>query len=787
MPMEEIRVTECAHCHQPIKEYHWSDDHQKAYCCYGCKVVDELMGDKAQVLNRQSLDVKKYAYLDEDRIRQKICDFEDGVYSRVSLHLPAIHCSSCIYLLENLADIEEGIQSVQVNFSRKSADIYFRNDQIALSQLAALLDHIGYPPDFQTKLGTDKPKKNRLLIQLGVAGFFFGNTMLLALPEYLDNSLAQSKDLQTFFRYLMMGFSVPVILISARDYFTTAYKGLRAGSLSIDLPIALGIIVLFLRSSYEVMSGYGSGYFDSLNSLVFFLLLGKWYQQKTYENFSFDRDLRSFLPLAANRVLPDGKEKAVSIDDLVSGDKIRVRAGEVLPADAVLLNDERAIDYSYLSGESLPVQKRKGDKVYAGARLKSEAGDFEVERSVDHSYLSSLWAREAFKEEKQSESFSDQISRYFTPAIIVIALVSAALWSVVDASKSILVLTSVLIVACPCALALAEPFAAGSIMRWFGRFGFYLKNAAVLNRIESAQQVVFDKTGTLTKPDQIIVDWHGDLLPFEERIAVASIALNAQHPLAKPLLAFLEVDKAQAQAAVAFKELSGEAVTAQVKDQYYRLGKAAYFGLDDQAQTTAVYLELDGKLKGYFSFYQELRPGLEDLAKNLGGHYKLSVLSGDNDAERKRFAQIFPQADLRFHASPHDKLNYLQDLQAKGAKVIMLGDGLNDAGALQQSEVGISLCERNVNFFPASDALLVADSFPKLPTFLALSRRYRSVVKRAFTISLLYNLFGISVAVAGYLSPLFAAILMPISSVTVVLYVSLRTAYLSRQALQGAD
>ena len=258
--------------------------------------------------------------------------------------------------------------------------------------------------------------------------------MLLALPEYLDNSLAQSKDLQTFFRYLMMGFSVPVILISARDYFTTAYKGLRAGSLSIDLPIALGIIVLFLRSSYEVMSGYGSGYFDSLNSLVFFLLLGKWYQQKTYENFSFDRDLRSFLPLAANRVLPDGKEKAVSIDDLIPGDRIRVRAGEVLPADAVLLNDEKAIDYSYLSGESLPVQKRKGDKVYAGARLKSEAGDFEVERSVDHSYLSSLWAREAFKEEKQSESFSDQISRYFTPAIIVIALVSAALWSLESAA-----------------------------------------------------------------------------------------------------------------------------------------------------------------------------------------------------------------------------------------------------------------------------------------------------------------------------------------------------------------
>jgi len=780
-------LTECSHCHQPLVEKIPGNDPEKLYCCYGCKVVDELMDSDASLIDHSAIDSAKYLYLDEPSIRTKLCKFEDEQQARIAIHLPAIHCSSCIYLLENLASIEKGILSVQVHFSKKEADIRFAKEAIKLSDIAAILDHIGYPPDFKTHLGESRKGRNKLLIQLGVAGFFFGNTMLLALPEYLDSSLQYDVELQSFFRYLMMGFSLPVVFYSAQDYFKTAWKSLRAGALSIDLPIALGITVLLLRGAYEVISQSGSGYFDSLTALVFFLLIGKWYQAKTYRNFSFDRDLRSFLPLAANRLNSDGQESPVSIDDLKAGDKIRIRQGEVLPADSVLLDEATKMDYSYLSGESLPLLKEPGEKIFAGARLLGKAATFEVQDSVDHSYLSSLWSQEAFQAEsqqKKSIALSDRVSQYFTPAILIIAVVAALIWWRFDAHKAVMVFTSVLIVACPCALALAEPFTAGSMMRWFGRFGFFLKNARVLQRLLDLDEVVFDKTGTLTHTDSIEVHWHGDPLEFEDQWAVATIALNAQHPLAKVLLSHLNIAEADASQVVRFEEASGEGVGARVQASYYRLGKASFLNLSDEASTTAVYLEKDGKVQGYFSFYQQTRAALDQIVHDLAGNYKLSLLSGDNAAEERRFRKLLgPEVDLRFNCSPHQKLEHLKDLQAEGKKVLMLGDGLNDAGALQQSEVGVSLCEKNISFFPASDALLLAESFPKLHRFLEVSRLYKSIVYRAFILSFAYNIIGVSVAVAGLLSPVFAAILMPISSVTVVVYASLYTAYRAKRAL----
>ncbi len=778
---------ECDHCHLPVLDKVSGTDGQKLYCCYGCKVVDELLNEKRSLPDPDNWTTHKYAYLDEPKIRSGLLDFEEDHFARVRLHLPAIHCSSCIYLLESLPEVDEAIIEVQVHFARKEVSLTFRPDRIRLSQLGALLDYIGYRPDFQTQLSGKGKEKNGLLIQLGVAGFFFGNTMLLALPEYLHSSLAADAVLQTFFRYLMLLFSLPVIGYSARDYFINAAKALRAGILSIDLPIALGVSVLFIRSVYEVLSHSGAGYFDSLSGLVFFLLIGKWYQQKTYSNFSFDRDFRSFLPLAANLVLKNDVEKPISVDDLQKGDIIRVRQGEVVPADAVLIHHPCQADYSYITGESVPLTKQPGETVFAGARIQGAAAQLEVKSTVDRSYLSSLWKSESFKNtgHKRGDSLTDRISRYFTPAIIAVAGIAALAWSFTDASKALTVFTAVLIVACPCALALAEPFASGSMMRWFGRHGFFLKNANVLNRMTGISRIVFDKTGTLTQQNNIQVQWKGEQLSTSQKRAVASIALNAQHPLAKPLLAFLNTDISTTAIPAQFTEASGEGVTARVSGSAYRLGKASYLNIRDKAQSTAVYVEENGQLLGYFSFYQQTREETTQVLKKLQADYGVSLLSGDNEAERLRFEKILgSEATLHFNQSPHQKLEHLQNLQKRGERVAMIGDGLNDAGALQQSEVGISLCEKNVNFFPASDALLLADSFGKLNQFMQLSRMNRKIIYRAFTLSLLYNLLGLSFAIAGVLSPLVCAILMPVSSVSVVVFTTLASRYYAERVLR---
>lgn len=788
MDQNTITELECTHCHQAVNEIIYGSNRQKVYCCYGCKVVDELLHEKRGIPEPDKLATSAYAYLDETKIRSKLLSFEEENFARVNLHLPAIHCSSCIYLLESLPDVEEAILEVQVHFGRKEATLTFRSDRIRLSQLAALLDYIGYTPDFQTRLGKDPAKRNTLLIQLGIAGFFFGNTMLLALPEYLHSSLASDPALQRFFRYLMLLFSLPVITYSAKDYFLNTLKTLRAGILSIDLPIVLGILVLFIRSVYEVISQSGAGYFDSLTGLIFFLLIGKWYQQKTYANFSFDRDFRSFLPLAANLQMSNGRERAIAVDDLKPGDIIMVRQGEIVPADAKLLSEQARADYSYITGESIPVHKKTGETIFAGARIQGSAARMEVKTSVNRSYLSSLWNRDSFThtEHKKGSSLTDRISRYFTPAIIAIACLAALLWSFFDTSKAVTVFTAVLIVACPCALALAEPFASGSMMRWFGRHGFYLKSSDVLNRMAAINRIVFDKTGTLTRQNNIHVKWKGIQLSKEQKTAIASIALNAQHPLAPPLLAFLNTNNAEAGVAADFSESSGEGVSARVNETAYRMGKAAYLNLQDEAQTTAVYVEANGILLGYFSFFQETRKETARVLTKLQNKYEVSLLSGDNEAERIRFEKLLgSHATLLFNQSPHHKLEYLHGLQFKGQKVAMIGDGLNDAGALQQSEVGISLCEKNVNFFPASDALLLADSFGKLDKFMQLSRMNQKVIYKAFTLSLLYNLVGLSFAIAGVLSPLVCAILMPVSSVSVVIFTTLASRYQAERLLKG--
>ena len=779
---------ECAHCHQPVVKAVNSDDGSKSYCCYGCKVVDQLISEKTQVISRKQLNEAKYRFLDEEKIRRQLVEFEENNYIRIGLHLPQIHCSSCIYLLENLPEVEEAIQEVKVNFSRKEAHISFLSNDLKLSQLAAILDYIGYPPDFQTRLEGKVSKNNRLLIQLGVAGFFFGNTMLLALPEYFHGSLGSSEDLSVFFRYLMLLFSIPVVVYSGSDYFRNAGKSLRAGSLSIDLPIALGISVLFARSVYEVLIGYGPGYFDSLTGLVFLLLLGKWFQQKTYENFTFDRDYRSFIPLAANLMLADGREKPVAIDDLDTDDLIVVRQGEVLPADSILESTQTEVDYSYITGESEPLLKSQGDRIYAGARIKSGAVRFRIADTVDRSYLSSLWNKDVFKENKrkQGKLLTDRISQYFTPAILGIALVAALAWSFTDMAKAVNVFTAVLIVACPCALALAEPFASGSMMRWFGRAGFFLKNSEVLLRLENISKIVFDKTGTLTRQHEVAVKWEGKALSEIDLLSIRQIAKAAQHPLAQSLLQqFPDTGEKAAPAIRRFEEVSGEALLAETDSSFWRLGKASFLGvIKDDARTTSVYVEKDGVVLGHFAFYHHTRERMRPVLEELGAEYELALLSGDNEAERLRFEEMIGDlAGLRFNHSPHEKLEYLYEQQEDGHRVMMIGDGLNDAGALQQSDVGISLCEKNVNFFPASDALLTAASFSKLPGFIKLSRLNRKVIITAFVISFVYNIAGLSFAVAGYLSPLICAVLMPISSISVVVFTTLVNQFLAKKEL----
>ncbi|MEN9969792.1 MAG: hypothetical protein RIR94_1999, partial [Bacteroidota bacterium] len=300
----------------------------------------------------------QYAFLDLPELRTRYITFENEQQVRVNLSLPAIHCSSCIYLLENLHKLEAKVLRVQVHFARKEAAIVF-SPGYALSELALLLNYIGYPPDFsKTKIGKIKQDRT-FLFQLGTAGFAFGSIMLWSTPDYFGLG-ADNAEFRNFTAILSFIVSLPVLLFSARSYFVSAFKALRSKSINLDVPITLGIIALYTQSVLQIFSWKGAGYMDSFAGFIFFLLIGKWFQNLTYASLSFDRDFNSFFPVAIQRLRADLSKEIIPIEQLQIGDVLEVRNEEIIPCDSELLSEETFIDYSFVTGEALPILLKKG-------------------------------------------------------------------------------------------------------------------------------------------------------------------------------------------------------------------------------------------------------------------------------------------------------------------------------------------------------------------------------------------------------------------------------------------
>lgn len=755
----------------------------KNFCCYGCKVVFEIINENNLCAyydyeqhpgaTVRQVDEEAYAYLEENAVQQKLLEFQSTSFSRVRFRVPAIHCVSCIWLLENLRKLDHGILRSEVNFARKSVVIDFNPERVSLKRVAGLMASVGYAPQIQ--LSSEQNAKpvttDRLVSRLAVAGFCFGNVMLFSFPEYLG--LDHNDGLfQQLFPLLNLALAIPVLIFSSRDYFYSAWKSFSQRQINIDVPIAAGLVALFFRSAWDILTGFGPGYLDSFTGLVFFLLIGRWFQGKTYESLAFDRDFKSYFPLAIRKWV-NGQWKPVIIYELDPGDKISVRNLEIIPADSRLEEGEAYIDYSFVTGESRPALTHAGDRVYAGGRLIGQPATFIVEKKTSQSHLTTLWNHEAFrkKEENKYQRTIDRAARAFTWVVLLIALVTGLYWYAYQPTQMWLVLTSVLMVACPCALALAAPFTYGSMLRAFGRNQLYLKNADVIERMAAVNAVVFDKTGTVTHGTDPEVTLEG-VLSQEELSAVKKLTSFSTHPLSKVVSASILGEEASE--AGDFMELPGKGIEGRVDRKTYRIGSAEFTGAaDDSTFTQArVWVAVDREVRGYFRIQTNLREGIYAMIYRLGNKCA-GLLSGDNDGERSAMAGLFgPNAELRFNQNPHDKREYIEQLQSAGKKVLMVGDGLNDAGALKQSDVGISVTDDTGVFTPSSDGILKGERVEDLDKFIRLAQRSAGILKAAFAISFLYNAIALSFAVTGHLTPLVAAILMPISSISVVSFAS---------------
>jgi Cu+-exporting ATPase len=807
-------MVKCFHCGDNCEDI--TIEHlAKSFCCQGCRTVFDILNDndlgyyynleKTPGISPTKID-GKYDFLDNPGIVEKLLEFNDGATQIISFLIPSIHCSSCIWVLENLNKLHSGIKNSLVNFPEKTVRINIDSEVISIKDVVLLLSRIGYEPYISLEDSNRKKKDiNRSLIyKLGVAGFAFGNIMFLSFPEYFEVNEFWLDRFKGLFRWMMFAFSIPVVFYSGRDYFISAFKGLRSRNLNIDIPIAIGITVLFARSTIDIVMNWGTGFFDSLSGLIFFLLLGKYFQQKTYAFLSFERDYKSYFPIAVTRLIKNSlgvsakasevkekiTEEQIEVFKIVKGDRLLIRNNELIPVDSILIKGNALIDYSFVTGEAEPVTKESGEKLFAGGKQQAGIIEVEVLKPVEQSYLTQLWSNEIFNKNQTGifQSLTDGISKRFTIAVISIAFIATLFWLIYDPTKAFNVFTAVLIVACPCAIALASPFTLGNLLRIFGKNKLYLKEAAVIEQMAKVDTVVFDKTGTLTTNKRNIITYEGVGLSNEEEALLTSTLRASNHPLSRALYSIL--DKNDIQTLDAFEEHTGKGIAATLNQNSMKVGSYAFVenekvserkSLSEEIEKTVVHVSANDQYKGCYVFQHEYREGVAEIFETLSLGNELIVLSGDNEGEKKRLEKLLPfGTKLIFNQKPENKLEFIKNLQESGKNVMMVGDGLNDSGALKQSNVGVVISE-NVNVFsPACDGILDASQFKKIVSYLRLSKTGVRIIKWSFLLSLGYNVIGLSFAVSGNLMPVVAAILMPLSSISVVVFTTAATQYASR-------
>jgi Cu+-exporting ATPase len=768
----------CYHCGDKIIGRPISKG-DKDFCCSGCLAVYEILSDngldKFYEFNEQG-GVKpdaegnaKYTALDVPEIFDDFIEFQNDEIYMVTFFLPAIHCSSCIYLLENLQKLNTDILESEANFTARTLSLSIKKSR-KLSEVASLLESIGYKPELRKGKESKSSYDKKLLLQLGVAGFAFGNIMLWSFPEYLGID-DMFEDFRNFSAYLTLGAAIPVLLYSASGYFVSAYTAIRTKQLNLDIPVALGILVLFIKSTTSILMQEGSSYMDSFTGFVFFLLIGKWFQSKTYRNMSFDNDPKAYFPLGVHRVNKiTEEEEVVKIESIEKDDILKIFNEEIIPCDAELFSAKAVIDTSFITGEANLATLKTGDKIYAGSKLIGSAIQVKALSTTNRSKFASIWNKSAKTTKSIVQNRENILSKYFLIIVGVLSIAASITWAFIDPDRILEIVTAILVVACPCALAISFPFVYGNALRKLGKSGLYFRNSHEIQKLNSINHIVFDKTGTLTKDRIEGVNYEGEELSAALNGQVFALTRQSTHPYSKSITKFLEDKVDVIEAVTNYTEFSGQGVEVKANNgDIIKLGSAKYTNALHKFDESGSYLSVNGKVIGFFKFQSQLREGIIEEINRLQKDYKITLLSGDKATDEVLFKDLELPIDMHFNLSPTDKKEYIMRFNEAGDIVAFIGDGLNDSEALAEAELGVSVSEDEFRFTPKCDAIIESDKIKQLKSFFKFGLHAKRVLRICMYFSLVYNTIGISFAFMGLVTPLFAAILMPISSISIVL------------------
>jgi P-type Cu+ transporter len=768
----------CDHCGDPcqVAAVH-AGEH--TFCCTGCASVFSLLQEhgladfyacdlKAGVSQRRAQPGDaRFAALDDPATAARVLDFDDGIVASATFAVPDLHCAACLWLVERVWRVEAGIIRAEADLVRHTVTVWFSPERITVRDVAERLASVGYAPVIEAERRVDAatPERRGLYLRIGLAGFAFGNIMLFSIPRYVNGAPLEG-GFQRLFDVLNLALGSLVLIYSAAAYFTAAWRAVRARRVTLDIPIAMGLAALYLRSAVDIVWSRSEGFMDSFTGLVLFLLVGRLFQAKAFDHIAFDRTFRSFLPLSV-RVERDDAIVPTPLADLREGDRVLIRPHEVVPADAVLLSREGSFDYAFVTGESHPILATSGARIRAGGRALDATVRLLLVRSVAHSQLARLWDSPAAGRPtaQRLTAVAARFGAIFTLAAVGLAAGGAA-WYWPAVSQSLDVATAVLIIACPCALTLAAPLTFGTAMEQLARRGCYLRNSAVILDLARLDTLLFDKTGTLTSAVQGAQADPVGLTDREWRL-VRRLAAESTHPASR-VIAAGEPPEGRLQWR---RETPGLGVRGVVDGHEIVLGAAPFvareIGAPVPAGSEGPVVAIDGRAAGFVRLSTTPRPGVGAAVRELSATHEIRLVSGDEPRETERWRALFGP-NIAFRQSPEDKLAAIQARQAAGGRVAMIGDGLNDAGALAAADVGIAVSDETACMVPACDAVVHGDRVASLPAFLRYARQARQVVIACFVVSMLYNALGISLALMGVLTPLVTAMLMPVSSLSIM-------------------
>lgn len=795
----------CFHCRteipEDIKIHTTINNNVENFCCFGCKTVAEIIvqSGKSQFYSLRGaseLDPVQQDYqidvnLDNELTYTEYVLGDDPTNREVFVSITNIHCSACVWLNEKVLSETAGIHSVQINFASARAHIIWDDTVLKLSDIFRIIFGIGYKPVLyapwkkETKI---KEVTTDLLYRLGIAGFCFGNIMLFSVALYSGYFSGIEMEYKKLLHYVSWILATPVYLYSGIPFFRGAFYGLKHKSLSMDALLVLGISMAYFYSIYVTITDRGEVYFDSVCMIYFFILIGKYFEaaSRTVATRKIGI-LLSKLPEISIIVESDGTEKEIPSYMVKKDSIVKILPGARVPVDGVLLSEDVYVDESFLTGEPEPIRKKKNEILYAGSLTIDKMIHIQAMSKANDSTLSRIqnMIEKALTEKPNIQRITDRIATYFIRVVLLFAIVTFVGWFfyVGDLEKAVIYTIAVLIVACPCALGLSVPAALVMNNLINSEKGIILKNPDIIDPLSKSKTLILDKTGTITTGRLSVTE---ELLEDQEftRLLAYFVEQHSKHPIARSMKEYLskyvssQLDNEKSEN-VLIKEYAGSGIEGQLiyKQISYtiKLGTLDFVSPNQaipvlpSKRGTSIYISINDVYKGYWTLQDTIRPNTkEEILKLKSIMSSIKVLSGDQEDNVKAVCNELGIDSYRFRMKPLDKINEIKQLQESGETVVMVGDGINDAGVLARSNVGISLEMAADISIDKSDIVLLKNDFQGIRFTIQYAKLTNQVIYQNIIISFIYNSVMLPLAMLGLMAPVYCAVFMTLSSITVV-------------------